>query len=200
MRTNGGREAMARSRRKKTTKDRLIEAALYAAPAPVRTIASNPTGFRFLLIGGAILMATGILTLDWREGMPQFKFHRDKASQVKQDLVNDLGNKVQGWNGTSAPGNGNPPGVFTQAPYNPYQQPSQQTSPSQYGTSFPANQPGWGQSPGQGNGYYNPNVPQQSQYPPAYGGSNQQWQYQQWPNQQAPYPPPGNSYPNGYGR
>ena len=191
---------MARSRRKKTTRDRLIEAALYAAPAPVRTIASNPTGFRFLLIGGAILMATGILTLDWREGMPQFKFHRDKASQVKQELVNDIGNKVQGWNGASAPGNGTPPGVFTQAPYNPYQQPAQPTLPSQYGAGIPANQSGWGQNQGQANGYYNPNAPQQNPYPPAYGGSNQPWQYQQWPNQQAPYPPTGNNYPNGYGR
>jgi hypothetical protein len=211
--------AMARSRRKKTTKDRLIEAALYAAPAPVRTIASNPTGFRFIMIAGAILMATGILTLDWRDGMPQFKFHRDKASQVKQDLVNDIGSKVQGWSPLGGQGAGNPPGVFIQAPFNPYPQPAQQPAVPQYGQGVPMNQPAWGQNQGQANGYYNPNVPQTNPYPPSYGGqtsqnpqfpnspppqwSNQQWANQQaqnpqWPNQTPPYAPNGNAYPGGY--
>ncbi len=207
---------MARSRRKKTTRDRLIEAALYAAPAPVRTIASNPIGFRFLLIGGAILMATGILTLDWRDGMPHFNFHRDKASQVKEGIVNDLGNTVQGWNLPSSQGNGNPPGYFTQAPSNPYPQPA----PTQYGAGFPtnpvpsSNQPlqgnpvGWGQNPGQPAGYYYPNQPLPNQPLPNQPYPNQPYpnqpfqnpaapngQYPQWPNQQSPYPQTGNGYP-----
>lgn len=214
---------MARSRRKKTTRDRLIEAALYAAPAPVRTIASNPIGFRFLLIAGAVLMATGIMTLDWQDGMPHFKFHREKASQVKEGIVNDLGNKVQGWNLPSPQGNGNPPGYFTQTTASPYQQPAQQQygqsaqqqygqpaqqqygqpAQQQYGAGYPANPIGWGQNPGQPAGYYYPNqtYPNQTYPNPTY--PNQPFQnpavpngpYPQWPNQQGSYPQTGSGYP-----
>jgi hypothetical protein len=167
---------MARSRRKKTTTDRLIDAALYAAPAPVRTIASNPIGFRFLLIAGAALMATGIMTLDWQDGTPHFRFHRDKATQVKQDLVNDLGQKVQGWNLPSMPGNANPPGYFTQSPTTQ----------------------GYSGNQGQPNGYY---YPQGANQPNAYpSGAYPAQGYPQWPTQQTPYPQAGSGYPGDYRR
>lgn len=197
---------MARSRRKKTTQDRLIDAALYAAPGPIRTIASNPIGFRILMIGGAILMATGIMTLDWSDGMPHFKINRDKASQVKENLVNDLGQQVQGWNLPNLPGNGNlpgnanPPGYFAQTPSNPYQQPG---LPAAAGN--PSNQPGWGQNPGQNNGFYNPNNgfyqpngnPNGGQaFQPSPGsGGYPNGGYPQWPGSQPTYPQSGNPYP-----
>lgn len=196
---------MARSRKKKTTRDRLIDAALYAAPAPVRTIASNPFGFRLLMIGGAILMATGIMTLDWSDGMPHLKIDRNKASQVKENLVNDLGQQVQGWNlpntpgNGNLPGNGNPPGYFTQTPSNPYQQPVQNPPPA-----FPGNQPAWGQFQGQANGSYYPNgVPNQGgqpfQYPPA-SGAYPNNAYPQWPNSQLPNSQSGNPYQGNFRR
>lgn len=191
---------MARSRRKKTTQDRLIDAALYAAPGPIRTIASNPLGFRLLMIGGAILMATGIMTLDWSDGMPHFKIDRSKASQVKETLVNDLGQQVQGWNLPNLPGNGNfpgngslqgngnPPGYFTQTPSPPYQQPGQPVAP---GYGVPA---GWGQNPGPANGYYNPN---NGYYNP---NGNPNGGFPQWPNSQVPAPQSGNAYPPNFRR
>ncbi len=164
-------------------------------------------------------MATGILTLDWRDGMPHFNFHRDKASQVKEGIVNDLGNTVQGWNLPSSQGNGNPPGFLTQTPASPYQQLAQ---------PLPGNPAVWGQNPGQPAGYSIPNQPFQNQpfqnqpypnqpYPnqpyPNQPYPNQPYpnqpfqnpaapngQYPQWPNQQGSYPQTGSGYPGNYRR
>lgn len=177
---------MARSRRKKTTRDRLIDAALCAAPAPVRSIASNPIGFRFLLIGGALLMATGIMTLDWSDGMPHFKIDRNKASQVKKNLVNDLGQQVQGWNlqGNGHPqSNSPPPGLLTQTPANPYQQPVWiPNSGPPLGGPYPAN------------GVYNPNgaYHQPATQWPASQSPASQWPASQWPAPQNGSVPRGN--------
>lgn len=157
---------MARTR-KKTTRDRLIEAALYAAPAPIRTVASNPLGFRLLMIAAAGLMATGILTLDWQDGVPHFNFNREKAKEVRQELVQDLGRQVQHWEqgqGINPHGgipqdphfaNANPPGYFIQAPNTQgYQQPQYQQPFNNY-PQVPGSNGGWGQP---ANGIYNPNT------------------------------------------
>ncbi len=202
---------MARSK-KKTTRDRLFEAAISAAPAPVRTIASNPIGFRLLMIAAAALMATGILTLDWQDGVPRFNFHRDKAREVRQELVQDLGQQVQKWEqgqGITVPESwkgslqsANPPGHLIQTP-NPYQQQPTAGYP-------PATQGAWGQQPlSPTNGYYQPNAQQPGQYFP---GQYQTGQYQpgqkqpgqvppgQYPQQPYPYPNTGNGYPPDYRR
>lgn len=174
---------MARSK-KKTTRDRLFEAAIAAAPAPVRTIASNPIGFRLLMIAGAALMATGILTLDWRDGVPHFNFNREKAREVRQELVQDIGQQVQKWEhgqGISIPDSwkgqlqpGNPPGHMIQTPLNGQGQAAgfpQHSFPQQAQSYQPGFQGAWGQQPAAPtSGYYQPNStppaqPLQGQFP-----------------------------------
>lgn len=81
----------------KSTRERAFESALSLAPAPIRTIASNPIGMRLLMVVGSILMATGILTMEWKDGKPHFNFHRDKAQEVRKELVEDIKEGVNSW-------------------------------------------------------------------------------------------------------
>ena len=62
----------------KSNSQRIIETLLMFAPAPIRAIASSPLGSRIIMTLGAGLLATGAMSVDWKNGIPQLQFHKDK--------------------------------------------------------------------------------------------------------------------------
>jgi hypothetical protein len=175
--------------RKKTSREKVVDAALSFAPAPVRAVASNPIGFRLLVIAMGALMATGILSLDWNDGKPQFNVDRERAQQVRQELVEDLRNKIPGWDESQNQGAG-----FAGAPF------GQQ----------PASAQPIGANPNAPNGYYPPtaaaSAPGGYAAPPvnpAYGAPANPYPPQYYPPNSGYAPPagypPANAYPPNAG-
>ena len=77
---------MARSR-KKTTTQRLVGAATAGMPAPVQRIVGSRWGAPLLLLLlGAGILGSGIVTVHWSEGRPSVSIDRQRASEIKQTL------------------------------------------------------------------------------------------------------------------
>jgi hypothetical protein len=69
-------------RSKQTYSQRLAGVATVGMPAPVRAFATSRGGARFLLLLVPILLATGILTVSFSGGLPQFSVNRERAEEV----------------------------------------------------------------------------------------------------------------------
>jgi len=76
--------------KRKTTKKSMTQQAIGLAtiglPAPVQQVATSRWGSRLLLILVPILLATGVLSIRWVNGMPTFSFDADRAAQVRQQV------------------------------------------------------------------------------------------------------------------
>jgi hypothetical protein len=161
----------------KTYSQRIIETLLIFAPAPIRAIASSPLGSRIIMTLGAGLLATGAMSVDWKNGIPQLQFHKDKIGDATQNIADEMDKQGFTW-----PQNTNP-GSFTGD--------GQQTPvPTQ-------NLPGYQAS------YQPPPVwppQQQSNWPPQLPPQQQQPNYppQNYPPQQQPNYPPQNYPPQNY--
>lgn len=81
----------------KTNSQRMVEMLLLFAPAPIRRIASSPLGSRILLTVGAGLLATGAMSVDWENGVPQLKFHKDKIGDATQQVKDELNKQGIQW-------------------------------------------------------------------------------------------------------
>ena len=71
---------------KKTVTQQAIGLATIGLPAPVQQVATSRWGSRLLLILVPILLATGVLSIRWVNGMPTFSFDADRAAQVRQQV------------------------------------------------------------------------------------------------------------------
>ena len=81
---------MARSR-KKTTTQRLLSAATAGLPAPVSQLVSSRAGPPLiLLLVGAGLLGTGVVTVKWTDGRPSVAVDRERASEVKQAVAKKI--------------------------------------------------------------------------------------------------------------
>ena len=159
----------------KSNSQRIIETLLMFAPAPIRAIASSPLGSRIIMTLGAGLLATGAMSVDWKNGIPQLQFHKDKIGDATQNIADEMDKQSFTWSAQQQP-NWPPP-------------PPQQNWPQQ--NYPPQNWP--------------PQVPQQNYPPQNYPPQVPQQNYpqQNYPPQNYPpvFPPTqnGSTLPPGYG-
>jgi endonuclease/exonuclease/phosphatase family metal-dependent hydrolase len=87
---------MARSR-KKTTAQRLVGAATAGLPAPVKQLVGSRFGSPLiLLLVGAGLLGSGIVTVQWSNGRPSIAIDRQRAGEVEQAVQKRVASIRQG--------------------------------------------------------------------------------------------------------
>jgi hypothetical protein len=156
---------MARSRRKTHTQ-RLIDLTLSGAPRPVRRIASSRIGTRLILAALAGLLAKGVFSIEWKDGVPQLRVNQQAAKEAKQEWVDEFRDQTSQWgefagqagqmiqDGFRSDGSGNRWSDSQPAPRDRFQQDYRETYGAGQGYSTPA-------------GYYDPSasMPPASAYP-----------------------------------
>ena len=187
----------------KSNSQRIIETLLMFAPAPIRAIASSPLGSRIIMTLGAGLLATGAMSVDWKNGIPQLQFHKDKIGDATQQVADEMDKQGFSWPPKTKPGSFTGDGQQTPVPIQslPGYQASYQTTPGW----TPQQQPNWVAPPPQQNypqQVYPPqNYPQQNY--PAQNYPPQSYPPQNYPPQTYPpvFPPTqnGSTLPPGYG-
>ena len=188
----------------KTYSQRIIETLLIFAPAPIRAIASSPLGSRIIMTLGVGLLASGAMSVDWKNGVPQLQFHKDKIGDATQQVADEMDKQGFTWppktNPDSFSGDGhqtpvpnqNLPGYQASYQPPPIWPPQQQSNwPPQLPPQQQPNYPPQNYPPQQQPGYPPQNYPPQN-YPP-----------QNYPPQNYPpvFPPTqnGSTLPPGYG-
>lgn len=78
---------MRRRRRRTTTTQRIARVATVGMPYPVRAAFGTRLGSFLLVLGGPLLLVTGILTIEWDSRGPRFRFHRDRAAAIRQEAI-----------------------------------------------------------------------------------------------------------------
>ena len=188
----------------KTYSQRIIETLLIFAPAPIRAIASSPLGSRIIMTLGVGLLASGAMSVDWKNGVPQIQFHKDKIGDATQQVADEMDKQGFTWPPKTNPGsfsgdghqtpvpNQNLPGYQASYQPPPVWPPQQQSNwPPQLPPQQQPNYPPQNYPPQQQPGYPPQNYPPQN-YPP-----------QNYPPQNYPpvFPPTqnGSTLPPGYG-
>lgn len=155
---------------KKTMAQQAVGLASPLLPAPVAKVAGTRWGSRLLILLLPFLLATGVLTISWNNGIPTINFDRAKAllvgqqvgERVQQEAVR-VAQEVRERQGMSGPQTAQPQPFATQPA----------SSQSQWGQAQPTS---WQGQPAQPQQSYQPQQPQSFQQP-AY----QQPGYQQQP-------------------
>ena len=80
---------MARSRRK-SLEQRVVGVATLGMPASVQKVARTRWGARIFLLVGTALFSAGILNVQWTDGRPQLKVDRERAKEVKKNIVSEI--------------------------------------------------------------------------------------------------------------
>jgi hypothetical protein len=77
--------AKAKSK-KKDAAQQIMGVASIAMPGPAREIVTSRWGARLSLVVVAVLVASGILSLQWVDGKPRVKVDRERAAEVEHNL------------------------------------------------------------------------------------------------------------------
>jgi len=169
---------MAR-RRKMTLSQRVVSAGTVALPGPVRSVATNRRVASLIVICLPILLAMGVVSLDWENGFPSFSFNHDRAAEVKREATEKL-EEIARQRAAAAAGGGyaQAPAAGWGAPLPPSAAwPPNQAAPANYQAPQQPYPGGWGQpapQPGWGYGQALPAFPQSP--PPNYGPVGNAWQ------------------------
>ena len=149
------------AKKKKTMAQQAVGLAAPMLPAPVAKVAGTRWGSRLLILLLPFLLATGVLTISWNNGIPTVSFDRAKAllvgqkvgERVQQEAVR-VAQEVRERQGMSGPQTAQPQSFATQ-PAN---------TQSQWGQAQPTS---WQGQPAQPQQSYQPQR-QQSFQQPAY--------------------------------
>ncbi|MCH5372565.1 MAG: endonuclease/exonuclease/phosphatase family protein [Planctomycetes bacterium] len=82
---------MARSRRKKSTAQYVVSMAAMGLPEPVRRIAGTRFVAPLAIVLGTVLVATGVVSVDWSGGRPKIEIDRERAQEVRQKVASRVG-------------------------------------------------------------------------------------------------------------
>ena len=78
---------MARRRSpKETYAQKVVGLATVGLPAPVQSVAKSRWGSRLLLLAIPALIATGVITVTFNNGMPSVQFNQQRAAVVEQQV------------------------------------------------------------------------------------------------------------------
>lgn len=77
---------MSRSK-KQSLSQRAVGAASLALPAPLRAMATNRVVASLIVMSLPVLLATGVVSLEWKDGMPSLSFNRQRAQEVRREAA-----------------------------------------------------------------------------------------------------------------
>jgi hypothetical protein len=83
---------MAKAKRKvdQTLPQKIVSVVTVAMPAPLQKVLSNRiVAFLFVLLV-PLLMATGLATITWENGVPKFSINKEKAEKAKEMTVQKI--------------------------------------------------------------------------------------------------------------
>ena len=147
--------------KKKTFAQRAVGLASPVLPAPVAKVVGTRWGSRLFVLLVPFLLATGVLTISWNNGIPSVNFDRARAmivgQQVGQRVETEARRAAQEYN-SQQQGTTSPQPAYEQQPQSWQPAPQQQYQP-QY---QPQPQPQYQQ---QYQGYQQPAPPQQAAQP-----------------------------------
>jgi hypothetical protein len=64
-------------------------------PSPVRWVVGSRLGSFLLVVGVPILLVTGVLTIEWDATGPHFRFHRERAKAIRQEIQTEAVDTVR---------------------------------------------------------------------------------------------------------
>jgi len=85
---------MARRRKKVSTSQRIASLATIGMPQPLRTVFGTRMGSFLLVLLLPALLITGVLTVEWEGGRPRFRFHRERAQEIRKEIHDEIGQEV----------------------------------------------------------------------------------------------------------
>ena len=77
---------MARTK-KKTLSQNVVDVATTGMPAPVKKLLGGRIVALLIVVGGALLFATGTLQVKWENGRPSISLNKQRAAEIKQEAV-----------------------------------------------------------------------------------------------------------------
>jgi hypothetical protein len=80
---------MAR-KRKKSLSQQVVGVAAVGMPAPVKKIMTSRIGALLLVLAIPVLLASGIVTVQWQNGRPKLSVNQERAAEVKEDAKERL--------------------------------------------------------------------------------------------------------------
>jgi hypothetical protein len=82
---------MAKRRKSTSATQQIASLATLGMPAPVRYVATSRWGVKLLIVIVPTLLLTGVLTIQWKDGRPQFRFNRERAQDIRQVIEKKYG-------------------------------------------------------------------------------------------------------------
>jgi hypothetical protein len=77
---------MARSR-KKSLSQQVVGVATVGMPSPAKKVLTSRIGALLIVLAVPILLATGIVTVQWENGRPKVSVNRERAAEVRQEAA-----------------------------------------------------------------------------------------------------------------
>ena len=77
---------MARSRRKSLSQ-KVVGVATTGMPSPVRKMLGTRVFALLIILAIPVLIASGIVTVQWKDGRPDVSINRERAAEVKQEVT-----------------------------------------------------------------------------------------------------------------
>lgn len=130
--------------KKKTLAQRAVGLASPVLPAPVAKVAGTRWGSRLFILLVPFLLATGVLTISWNNGIPTVSFDRARAmlvgQQVGQRVESEARRAAQEFNSQQQQEPTYQQPVYEQQPQSWQPAPQQQYQPQYQGYQQPAPQ------------------------------------------------------------
>lgn len=86
------------SRKKKSKQNAVQKVAGFATmgmPAPIQKIASSKVGSLLLVVGGAVAVATGAITVTWQGGKPSVTVNEARAEELEHRVRGEAREAVE---------------------------------------------------------------------------------------------------------
>ncbi len=81
-----------KSKHKPTLSQNLVGVATVGMPPPVRSVLGSRLGSLLLLIILPILVITGVVSIQWNNGVPKVSIDRERAKEVRTEAMDSLQN------------------------------------------------------------------------------------------------------------
>ena len=75
------------ARKKKTLSQNVVDVATTGMPAPVKKFLGGRIVALLIVVGAALLLATGTLQVKWENGRPSISINKQRAAEIKQQAV-----------------------------------------------------------------------------------------------------------------
>ena len=66
-------------------------------PSPVRKFLGNRLIASLIVLSVPVLLATGMVSINWESGFPRLTVNREKVSEVRQDVVEKIQDRENGY-------------------------------------------------------------------------------------------------------